>query len=71
MRERDELVGDDGTVWPAPATEPATEPVDRHTGPLDDDEDGRFLLRDDPRRIGAERRRCRAFDTAPDDEDAL
>ena len=35
---------------PEPAEEPETEPADEHRGPLDDDEDGRYLARDDPRR---------------------
>ena len=42
---------------------PETEPVDGHDRiPLDDDEDGRWLDRDDPRRLEAERRRGRLFD---------
>jgi hypothetical protein len=45
-----------------PATEPDRDPADTHTGPLDDDEDGRFLPRDDPRRLEAEERRGRPFD---------
>jgi hypothetical protein len=45
-----------------PAPEPDHEPSDPHRGPLDDDEDGRFLERDDPRRLEAERRRGRPFD---------
>jgi hypothetical protein len=49
-----------------PAPEPDTEHVDLHRGPLDDDEDGRWLERHDPRRIEAERRRGRPFDV--DDE---
>jgi hypothetical protein len=48
-----------------PTPEPGEDPSDPHTGPLDDDEDGRFLERDDPRRVEAERRRGKAFD---DDE---
>jgi hypothetical protein len=55
------------TPEPEPEDEPRTpepdeEPVDRHLGPLDDDEDGRWLREDDPRRIEAERRRGRRFD---------
>jgi hypothetical protein len=45
-----------------PMREPDREPVDLHRGPLDDDEDGRWLERDDPRRVEAERRRGRPFD---------
>jgi hypothetical protein len=41
--------------------EPAEDPSDPHTGPLDDDEDGRFLRENDPRRIAAESRRGRRF----------
>jgi hypothetical protein len=47
------------TVTPNP--EPVPEPFDRHIGPLDDDEDGRFLEENDPRRIEAEARRGRRF----------
>jgi hypothetical protein len=47
---------------PDPAPEPESEPVDAHRGPLDNDEDGRFLDRDDPRRLEAERRGGRSFD---------
>ena len=43
--------------WPDPAPDPACSPVDRHRGPLDDDDDARFLDRDDPRRAEVERRR--------------
>jgi hypothetical protein len=42
--------------------EPEFEPVDRHRGPLDDDEDGRWLEPRDSRRINAERRRGELFD---------
>ena len=55
---------DDDTFPPAP--QPLIEPVDLHRGPLDDDEDGRWLDRDDPRRIEAERRRGRPFDDERD-----
>jgi hypothetical protein len=34
---------------------------DAHIGPLDDDEDGRFLEENDPRRIEAEARLGRRF----------
>ena len=47
---------------PEPQPDPEREPVDFHRGPLDDDEDGRWLERDDPRRLEAERRRGRRFD---------
>jgi hypothetical protein len=47
---------------PVPAPEPEREPADSHAGPLDDDEDGRYLSPFDPRRIDAERRRGRPFD---------
>jgi hypothetical protein len=60
MSERDRV------EWPAPRPEPLVEPVDRHEGPLDDIEDGRYLRRDDPRRHEAERRRARRFDDEPD-----
>lgn len=40
---------------------PDNEPSDPHAGPLDDDEDGRFLRENDPRRIAAETRRGRRF----------
>lgn len=36
--------------------EPDTEPFDPHTGPLDNDDDARYLREDDPRRIEVERR---------------
>jgi hypothetical protein len=52
-----------------PAPEPSEEPVDRHRGPLDDDEDGRWLEADDPRRLEAERRRGRPFDEDGDEMD--
>jgi hypothetical protein len=51
--------------WPEPQPDPDEEPFDRHEGPLDDPEDGRWLRRDDPRRLQAERDRGRPFD---DDE---
>jgi hypothetical protein len=57
---------DTNTQWPDPAPEPDAEPVDEHLGPLDNDDDGRFLDRDDPRRIDAELRRGRPFDEEPD-----
>lgn len=51
---------------PGPRDEPEEEVVDSHRGmPLDDDEDGRWLDSDDPRRLEAEHRRGRPFD---DDE---
>jgi hypothetical protein len=33
-----------------PTPEPDAEPADPHQGPLDDDDDARFLRREDPRR---------------------
>jgi hypothetical protein len=49
---------------PEPTPEPAEEPVDDHRRiPLDDDEDGRWLQRDDPRRLAAEERRGKRFDS--------
>jgi hypothetical protein len=45
-----------------PAPEPDREPADMHTGPLDADDDGRYLRPDDPRRLDAERRRGRPFE---------
>ena len=41
--------------------EPPEEPSDPHNGPLDDDEDARFLEENDPRRIEVEARRGRRF----------
>ena len=49
-----------------PMAEPEAEPSDPHTPPLDDREDGRYLRRDDPRRLEAEGERGRPFDD--DDE---
>jgi hypothetical protein len=43
--------------------EPAEEPSDPHTGPLDDDDDARYLDPVDPRRLEVERRRGAPFDT--------
>ena len=52
---------------PRPRDDPDEEPVDSHKAiPLDDDYDGRWLERDDPRRLEAEHRRGRPFD---DDEE--
>ena len=53
---------DEAADWPPPARDRDREPVDRHRGPLDDDEDGRYLEPDDPRRIAAERRRRRPYE---------
>jgi hypothetical protein len=51
---------------PGPRDDPDEEPEDNHqTIPLDDDEDGRWLDSNDPRRLEAEHRRGRPFD---DDE---
>lgn len=51
-----------------PNPEPVPEPSDPHEGPLDDDEDARFLRRDDPRRLEIERRRGRPFGDDDDEE---
>jgi hypothetical protein len=45
----------------APSPEPDVEPSDLHQGPLDDDEDARYLDPVDPRRLDVERRRGRRF----------
>jgi hypothetical protein len=45
-----------------PAPEPDQEPADMHVGPLDTDDDARYLKPDDPRRLDAERRRGRPFE---------
>jgi hypothetical protein len=62
---------DDAETRGEPDVEPAEAPEgvvsDSHTGPLDDDEDARFLPRDDERRKLAEQRRGRPFD---EDEEA-
>ena len=44
-----------------PVPEPSREPFDPHMGPLDDEEDGRFLDPVDPRRRAAEAARGRPF----------
>jgi hypothetical protein len=49
-----------------PEVDDIPERTDRHDGPLDDDDDGRWLDPADPRRLGAERRRGRPF---AEDED--
>lgn len=54
-----EWVGRDDDVEPAP--EPAQEVSDPHTGPLDDDDDARYLDPNDPRRREVEARRGRRF----------
>jgi hypothetical protein len=59
MSEQQPTEEHDVEVEPNPEPEP--EPSDPHEGPLDDDEDGRFLRRDDPRRRDAEERRGREF----------
>ena len=46
-------------AWPDPVMEPDREPVDLHRGPLDDEEDAKWLDRDDPRRRRMEERRAR------------
>jgi hypothetical protein len=48
--------------------EPEREPVDGHVGPLEDLEDGRWLERDDERRLEAETVRGRPFDQDPEGE---
>lgn len=45
-----------------PNPEPEREPYDAHDGPLDDDDDARFLDRADARRRAVEQRRGRSFD---------
>lgn len=44
-----------------PAPEPREEPSDPHMGPLDDDDDARFLDPADPRRRRVEAERGRPF----------
>jgi hypothetical protein len=44
-----------------PNPEPAREPFDAHVGPLDDDDDARYLDPADPRRLDIERERGRPF----------
>jgi len=54
---------------PPPRPEPPeAEQVDRHTGPLDNDDDARWLRDDDPRRLEVERRRARPFDQDAESE---
>jgi len=57
---------DDAEARGEPDVEPVTPPEgvvsDAHDHPLDDDEDARFLPRDDERRKLAEHRRGRPFD---------
>ena len=50
------------------APEPDTEPHDPHVGPLDNDDDARYLDPIDPRRRDAEQRRGRSFDDDNDKE---
>jgi hypothetical protein len=45
-------------VKAAPRPEPAREPFDPHLPPLDDEDDVRHLLSDDPRRVEIMRRRA-------------
>jgi hypothetical protein len=47
-------------VQPRPEPGPR-EPFDPHMGPLDDEEDARYLDPSDPRRIEVERKRGRPF----------
>jgi hypothetical protein len=51
------------TEKPDPTPEPDQEPSDLHIGPLDDDDDARYLDPVDPRRRDVERRRGRPFET--------
>ena len=46
----------EGIEWPAPAPPPRLEMADDHRGPLDRDEDARWLEPDDPRAGEAEDR---------------
>jgi hypothetical protein len=46
---------------PDPTPEPTSEPADDHTGPLDDDDDARYLQHGDSRRLEVEARRGRRF----------
>lgn len=51
-RSRDpdpEIFDRDDIDWPKPRKDPDHEPVDLHQGPLDDEEDRRWLQPDDPR----------------------
>lgn len=50
------------TDKPEPAAEPDHEVADPHRGPLDNDDDARFLDPVDPRRLAIERERGRPFD---------
>lgn len=45
------------------------EPSDPHMGPLDNDEDARYLDPSDPRRLEVERKRGRAFDASDEDDE--
>lgn len=54
-----EWLSHDDDVEPAP--EPDREVSDPHTGPLDDDDDARYLDPVDPRRREVEARRGRRF----------
>lgn len=49
----------DEVVKPTP--EPSREPFDPHLGPLDNEDDARFLDPADPRRMEIERKRGRPF----------
>jgi hypothetical protein len=46
---------------PPPGPEPLVDPPDMHVGPLDSDDDARYLDPVDPRRLDVERRRGRPF----------
>jgi hypothetical protein len=68
-RVEDALTGggdDDDRDEVTPAPDPGYEPYDPHLGPLDDDDDARYLDPVDPRRLEVERRGGRRFD---DEED--
>jgi hypothetical protein len=51
---------------PPPNPERPIEPADPHVGPLDSDDDARWLDPADPRRVDVERRRGRPFTEADD-----
>jgi hypothetical protein len=50
--------------------EPVREPFDPHLGPLDDDDDARWLSDDDPRRVALEHRHGRRWPRLFDRRDA-
>ena len=61
-REPDREPDRPDTDLPEPNAEPDAEPADAHAGPLENDDDARWLRRDDPRRLEVERRRGVPFD---------